>query len=287
MASAPPATRGSQLALELFETLRHRLALRRRTRQLTLAPRRALLDLRELRLQLRIARGELCHLALESSDAPLGGQVTDEQRVREKGSKEGTGGHEEPRQRRARAGRHTRILAEFCYDRFVELRSFFDRAVRASFRDLALHDDAAAGYLADLLTRFARTEQLFPRGITGQRLETVVDLLLETQALWQDASFSPEREVAVRRHIGDYTLFMLGVFRERVERMASSGYYVTQGRRAYKFVSEHDRASARPVRPAGGTLFGRLADRFEGYARALDYTRRVHFASGPSLSFLA
>jgi len=167
----------------------------------------------------------------------------------------------------------------------VELRSFFDRAVRASFRDLALHDEAAAGYLADLLTRFARTEQLFPRGITGQRLETVVDLLLETQALWQDRSFTPEREVSVRRHIGDYTLFMLGVFRERVERMASSGYYVIQGTRAYRFVSEHDRASARPVRPAGGPLFGRLADRFEGYARALDYMRRVHFAAGPSLPF--
>src|SRR5437868_6308109 len=44
----------------------------------------------------------------------------------------------------------------------------------------------------------------------------------------------------------------------------------------------HARAGARPVRPAGGTLFGRLADRFEGYARALDYTRRVHFATGPS-----
>ena len=168
----------------------------------------------------------------------------------------------------------------------MELRSFFDRAVRASFRDLALHDEAVAGYLADLLTRFARTEQLFPRGITGQRLETVVDLLLETQALWQDGSFTPEREVSVRRHIGVYTLFMLGVFRERVERMASSGFYVMQGTRAYRFVSEHDRASSRPVRPAGGPLFGRLADRFEGYARALDYTRRVHFAAGPSLPFL-
>ena len=116
----------------------------------------------------------------------------------------------------------------------MELRSFFDRAVRASFRDLALHDDAAAGYLADLLTRFARTEQLFPRGITGQRLETVVDLLLETQALWTDGSFAPEREVTVRRHIGDYTLFMLGVFRERVERMASCGYYRSEERRVGK-----------------------------------------------------
>jgi hypothetical protein len=169
----------------------------------------------------------------------------------------------------------------------VELQRFFDGALKASFRDLALHDEPAAAYLADLLTRFARTEQLFPRGITGQRLECVVDLLLEAQALWQDASFLPEREVAVRRHIGDYTLFMLGVFRERVEQIASTGYYVSQGQRAYRFVAEHDRASARPVRPAGGPLFGRLADRFEGYARALDYARRVHFRTAPSLPFFA
>jgi hypothetical protein len=167
----------------------------------------------------------------------------------------------------------------------VELRAFFERAVQSSFRDLALHDEPAATYLADILTRFARTEQLFPRGITGQRLESVVDLLLETQALWQDSRFTPEREVSVRRHIGDYTLFMLGVFRERVERVASPGYYVEQGTRAYRYVSEHDRASSRPVRPAGGPLFARLADYFESYAGALDYTRRVHFHSAPSLPF--
>lgn len=169
----------------------------------------------------------------------------------------------------------------------MELFRFFDRAVRASFRDLSLHDDAAASYLADVLTRFARTEQLFPRSLTGGRLETVVDLLLEAQAMWHEASFSPAREVTVRRHIGDYTLFMVGLFRERVERIASSGYYVDQGRRAYHFVSEHARASARAATPGGGPLFCRLADRFEGYAGALDYTRRVHFPTGPSLPFFA
>jgi hypothetical protein len=41
------------------------------------------------------------------------------------------------------------------------------------------------------------------------------------------------------------------------------------------------------VREAGGPLFGRLADRFEGYARALDYARRVHFPTAPSLPFFA
>jgi hypothetical protein len=167
----------------------------------------------------------------------------------------------------------------------VELRSFFDRAVRASFRDLALHDDAAAGYLADLLARFARTEQLFPRGITGQRLETVVDLLLETQALWQAGSFAPEHEVTVRRHIGDYTLFMTGVFRERVERLASTGYYVSQGQRAYRFVSEHGRATSHASERSAGPLYARLAERFEHYAWALDYARRVHFHDAPAHPF--
>lgn len=167
----------------------------------------------------------------------------------------------------------------------LELRRFFDRAVRASFRDLALDDPPAADYLADLLTRFARTEQLYSRGTAGPRLETVVDMLLEVQSAWSgpdDVHFRPEREVTVRRHIGDYTLFMTGIFRERVERMASTGYYIAQGKRAYHFVSEHARASALGGAPA----YRRLAERFESYASALDYARRVHFLDAPHLPFL-
>lgn len=166
----------------------------------------------------------------------------------------------------------------------MELRSFFDRAVRASFHDLALQDEPAAGYLADLLSRFARTEHLYPPGVALPRLETVVDMLQEIQAVWQEeaAWFRPEHEVTVRRHIGDYTLFMTGVFRERVERVASTGYFISQGKRAYHFVSEHARARS----GAGTPPYRRLAERFECYAGALDYARRVHFPDGPGQSFL-
>jgi hypothetical protein len=169
----------------------------------------------------------------------------------------------------------------------VELRRFFDRAVRATFRDLTLHDEPVAGYLVDMLTRFARTDQLHPAGVAVPRLEAVVDILLEAEAAWDDASshFSPEREVSARRHLGDYTLFMTGVFRERVERIASTGWYVSQGKKAYRFVSEHDRASGRPAVREGGPLYARLAERFEHYAWALDYTRRVHFHDAPALPF--
>jgi hypothetical protein len=166
----------------------------------------------------------------------------------------------------------------------VELRNFFERAVRASFRDLTLQDEAAAAYLADLLTRFARTEQLYPPGVSLPRLETVVDMMLEVQAAWthDGATFRPEYEVSVRRHIGDYTLFMTGVFRERVERVASTGFYISQGKRAYHFVSEHARAAA----TTGAPPFRRLAERFESFASALDYARRVHFHEGPDHPFL-
>jgi len=164
----------------------------------------------------------------------------------------------------------------------VELRRFFDRAVRATFADLALRDEPTASYLADLLTRFARTENLHPDGVTVPRLESVVDMLLEVQGAWRDdlPSWQPEHEVNVRRHIGDYTLFMTGVFRERVERIASMGFYISEGKRAYHFVSEHERAQR-----DGSPVFRRLADRFEHYAGALDYARRVHLADHPSHPF--
>jgi hypothetical protein len=126
-----------------------------------------------------------------------------------------------------------------------------------------------------MLTRFARTENLYPRGTAMPRLETVVDMLLEIQHRWDDesADFGPEHEVNVRRHIGDYTLFMTGVFPERVQRTSSMSYYVSEGKRAYRFVSEHDRArGSRAPAP-----YRRLAERFEGYMRALDYARRAYF----------
>ena len=167
----------------------------------------------------------------------------------------------------------------------MELRRFFERAVRASLHDLGLPGDPGAPYLVDLLTRFARTENLYARGIAVPRLEGVVDMMLEVQAAWlpDTAGFQPEHEVTVRRHIGDYTLFMTGIFPERVKRSAGTDFYIAQGKRAYHFVSEHARASGR----GGPAPWRRLADRFEGYAGVLDYARRVHFYDAPRHPFFS
>ena len=118
------------------------------------------------------------------------------------------------------------------------LPRFFDRVTRQTFRDLALDDPPVVLYLADLLTRFARTEALYTlRELPTRRLDTVADSLLAIGQAWglDSPDFNPAAEPALRRHIGDYTLFMTGLFPERVQRAASMGYYVTEGKRAYRF----------------------------------------------------
>ncbi len=158
------------------------------------------------------------------------------------------------------------------------LPRFFEKVTRRVFDDLALDDRPVARYLTDLLTRFARTEALYSvHSLVGRRLDTVVDSLLEIQRAWQWESpdFDPGQELTLRRHIGDYTLFMTGIFRQHVERMAAVSHYEAQGRRAYRFVSETSRAGGRPDAP----LFRRLSEHFERYSGALSYMRAVYFRS--------
>jgi hypothetical protein len=156
------------------------------------------------------------------------------------------------------------------------LTRFFDRLVRRSLEDLRMGPgEPVADYLAALLARFARTDQLYAlRGRVGERLETVVGMLHEAQRCWEfdQPHFDPFRERDVRRHIGDYTLFMTGVFREHVERRASTGFYVREGKRAYQVVADFQRSALQP----DARLFAVLAERFEGYATALAYLKRVY-----------
>jgi hypothetical protein len=156
------------------------------------------------------------------------------------------------------------------------LKRFFDRLVRRSLEDLRMGGaDPVADYLAGLLDRFARTDQLYAlHGAAGERLETVVEMLVEVQRSWEfdRPHFNPFREREVRQHIGDFTLFMTGVFREHVERRASTGFYVREGKRAYQVVADFQRSALK----ADARLFATLADRFEGYATALQYMKRVY-----------
>jgi hypothetical protein len=156
------------------------------------------------------------------------------------------------------------------------LPRFFDRALRQAFSDLALDDPPVARYLCDLLTRFARADALRAvQAVAERRLDTAVDSLLAIQTAWDVGSpdFNPGQEDVLRRHIGDYTLFMTGIFRDHVERLAVASFYQHEGQRSYRFVAEAARARSRPDAP----LYRRLSERFEQYAGALTYARKVYF----------
>ncbi len=152
------------------------------------------------------------------------------------------------------------------------LSRFFHWLIRRSFQDLRIREPTVAHYIADMLAEFARTENLYKiRNLQGQRLESVVELLLEAKRM-EELGSDLERERIVYKHVGDYVLFMSGIFREYVEKNAFLGYYLREGEMAYQTVFNMDIMLHRPA-----YLFLELARRFEFYSGAVDYMKKAFF----------
>jgi hypothetical protein len=161
------------------------------------------------------------------------------------------------------------------------LRTLFSGLVRDTFRtQLRYYDVQVADYMAELLIDFTRTDQLYKiRDATGRRLDDVAEMLIESNPVLEAASFDREREV--RKHIGDYTLFLTGLFPEHLKRPHRSvrlDYfvdYVKAGKESYTIVSKFDQFECRRVAP----LFRQLADNFElcvyGLNRVRDQMRQM------------
>jgi hypothetical protein len=126
-------------------------------------------------------------------------------------------------------------------------------------------DPEMAAYVAGVLVDFVHVDQLYRiRNAKGKRLEDVGEMLLESNPLGAAGSFDREREV--RKHIGDYTLFLTGMFPEYVAALPRRGLrldslvdYVKAGKESYRIVAAFDYGPYREAAP----LFRRLADQFE------------------------
>jgi hypothetical protein len=153
------------------------------------------------------------------------------------------------------------------------LKEFFAWATRRSFWDLNFRDKRVTDYISSHLTDFARIENLYKlRNQEGKRLETIVEMLLEAQ---EAAHTAPDlvKEREIRRHVGDYVLFMTGLFREYTNRLSLTPYYLQEGMRAYWSVSEIDQARYHP----DAVLFRELAAKFEFCVGGLNYLRTLFF----------
>jgi hypothetical protein len=149
-------------------------------------------------------------------------------------------------------------------------------------------DTEVVGYVTQVLVDFVHVDRLYRiRDARGRRIEEVAEMLAEGDLLHRADSL--ERECTVHKHIGDYTLFMAGVFPEFVRRLRTSRLlvsadafldYMHVGKRSYRIVSEF------PAGFHGGPspLFRKLSENFElcvyglGYVRAdLDRLRDPRF----------
>jgi hypothetical protein len=141
------------------------------------------------------------------------------------------------------------------------LQRLFGELVRRRFQD----DAGIAEYVAGILLDFVHIDHLYRiRNTRGKRLEEVGEMLIESNPLLGARSF--DRERAVRKHIGDYTLFLAGLFPEYVVSLPRRGLrldsmidYVKAGKESYRIVSYFDQFEYRTEVP----LFRRLSESFE------------------------
>ena len=157
------------------------------------------------------------------------------------------------------------------------LQKFFLKVVRQSFWQLGIYDATVAGYVADVLAGFARSDNLYRfRSRRGRKVDSVVEMLARHSDSSADES-GVLRERSLRKYAGDYALFMSGMFRQHVEGIGSLEYYIREGSRSYWTVSELDLSLYR----TGYILYQELSKKFEYYSGALDYTRKAYFIPAP------
>ncbi len=157
------------------------------------------------------------------------------------------------------------------------MRRLFTTAVTRRFYDDArLRDSDIAEYVAALLVDFVHVNNLYKiRDAGGKPLEDVGEMLIESNPLLEARSFDREREV--RKHIGDYTLFLSGLFPEHVARLPRFNArldafidYIKAGKESYRIVSFFDQFEYKREAP----LFRKLSEAFELCVFGLNLVKR-------------
>jgi hypothetical protein len=147
------------------------------------------------------------------------------------------------------------------------LEPFFHQAVRNSYEGkLGLHDPDVTDYVARLLCEFSQADHLYKvRDDAGRPIEELTDMMLAADPVHGTApSFDAER--ALRKHIGDYALFVAGMYpeaigsnRRRRRHQPSLEELIHAGKDSYYIVSQYNLFEYEQEAP----LFARLSDRFE------------------------
>src|SRR3954469_5080718 len=159
----------------------------------------------------------------------------------------------------------------------VSSRFYFYILVRHVFRRSQIEDRAVADYVAEVLAEFSRAEKA-SCVVPGQNnpLDYLFEMLTALRAADDRTSFQ------IRVHIGNHSLFLAGVFPERIRFRAEARgfpnlrYYEGLGRAQYRMASDHRLAR----RYAVEKILNTLAERFETTRRALNDISERLFSIG-------
>lgn len=167
------------------------------------------------------------------------------------------------------------------------LEPFFQQAVRNSYEGkLGIHDPDITSYVSKLLCEFSASENLYKvHDETGRPIADLREMMMAADPVNGTApSFDAER--AVRKHIGDYSLFVAGMYSEppeasraRHSRRPSLRELIQAGKESYYIVSQFNLFEYQGEAP----LFARLSDRFEQYMLGLKLVREEMDGQKPLL----
>ncbi len=144
------------------------------------------------------------------------------------------------------------------------LRMLFHELVTDTYGHIGIFDHELASYVSRILTDFCNSDRLYPvRDAQGRPLREVGEMLVASDPVHGTAaSFDAEREI--RKHIGDYTLFLTGMYPQsmhlwRSRQSESFVEMVRAGKESYYIVSKFDLFEYADE----AALFARLSRHFE------------------------
>ena len=174
---------------------------------------------------------------------------------------------------------------ESLYHAFLEHRGclrvsshlYFYVLIRRVLRRAGIEDRSVADYVAEILCEFSRAERtrcVLPG--TNQTLNYFFEMMAALRTADERTSFY------LRTHIGNHSLFLSGVFPERIRFRAESRgfpdmkYYEAIGKANFRMASDHRLAD----KYALASIFSTLADRFQTTRLALNDLAERLFSLG-------
>lgn len=138
------------------------------------------------------------------------------------------------------------------------LREFFHDAMQAALQKQRVAvDQHTEHYIVNILTMFARSEELYEQTSEGIRLKPLAHMLADAL----QAQTSQQRDQALRR-LGDVSLFIAGFFAQSfARRLVDIDYHIAMGGRAYGTLADTARASFRGQ--VFAAVFAELAQKFQ------------------------